>query len=579
VAFHHAPLTAIARRTRAVPQTGIVWWQGLLSTLLLMMALASLTATGPAAANSIQDPVEALRVRVESLALDPRAGPVPVTDPWFLIRLYERRQFNPVWTTDARLDELLAALEGSTAHGLDPEDYHVAVLHEARESLNDQDYALAAASLDVLATDALARYAYHLRFGKVNPEALEPSWNFTRTLGDTDPIEAVLQLIDADDLGAALDRLAPQEARYRDLMQGLAAMRSQAAAGGWPSVPSGETLRPGMRGARVIALRERLTATGDLPDDAITGGADADLYDMPLSQAVRAFQERHGLDADAIVGPRTLAALNVPVESRIDQLRINLERARWIFRDLEDRYIISNIARFRTTLVENGEVVWTTRSVVGLPYRQTPVFRARMTYLVLNPTWTVPPGILSRDILPEIRRDPGTLARRNMTVLDFSGRPVDPAAVDFSGTRGFPYMIRQEPGPNNALGRVKFMFPNAYHVYMHDTPAQELFDRAERTFSSGCIRLENPLELAEILLDGAAGWDRAAIDRAIADGRSRTVTLPRALTVLLIYATAVPENGEIIFLPDVYNRDARLLAALDADFEFSPPLGYQDALR
>jgi murein L,D-transpeptidase YcbB/YkuD len=230
------------------------------------------------------------------------------------------------------------------------------------------------------------------------------------------------------------------------------------------------------------------------------------------------------------------------------------------------------------SLIENDEVVWITRAVVGRPYRETPVFRASMTYLVLNPTWTVPPTILRNDLLPEIRRDPAALARRNMVVLDTSGEEVDPAEVDWNA-RAFPYMLRQQPGPDNALGRVKFMFPNPHYIYMHDTPSRELFSRADRTFSSGCIRLENPMDLAELLLRESPEWDRAAIDRVLAEGRQRTVNLPRPLTVLLIYGTVVPEDGEIYFLQDVYNRDARLLEALNDDFEFSAPAAYEEALR
>jgi L,D-transpeptidase YcbB len=545
--------------------------------LTLWLTGGLLCAPTADAADAISPAAEVLRTRVEVLAVDPRVEAEPVTDPGFLIRFYERRQFTPAWGDDARLDALLDVLSASTAHGLDPADYHIDTLIAARAALVEPGPSLARASIDILATDALARLAYHLRFGKVNPEVIEPTWNFTRTLAGTDPIDAIQRLVEAPGLAAAVDALAPQDERYRALLAGLAEYREIAATGGWPEMPGGETLRAGMRAPRVAMLRERLLASGDLNGTASGAGQDAALFDASLDEAARSFQARHGLEPDGVVGPRTLAALNVSAEARIDQLRINLERVRWIFRDLESRYIISNIARFQTTLIEDGAPIWSTRSVVGQPYRQTPVFRGRMTYLVLNPTWTVPPGILSRDLLPEIRRDPTTLVRRNMSVLDLAGRPVDPAIVDWNA-RGFPYMIRQEPGPNNALGRVKFMFPNAHHVYMHDTPARELFDRVDRSFSSGCIRLENPLELAEILLAESGNWDRAAIDRALAEGRPRTVTLPRALTVLLIYATVVPENGQLLFLPDAYNRDARLLAALEEDFSFSPPAGYDEAM-
>jgi L,D-transpeptidase YcbB len=218
--------------------------------------------------------------------------------------------------------------------------------------------------------------------------------------------------------------------------------------------------------------------------------------------------------------------------------------------------------------------------VVGRPYRQTPAFKARMTYLELNPTWTVPPTILARDLLPEIRQDPATLQRKNMRVLDHQGRAVDPGTVDWATipARGFPYMIRQEAGPLNALGRIKFMYPNQHHVYMHDTPARELFARSERTFSSGCIRLEQPFELARILLAGTE-WDDAAIEQVLASGRTRVINLPQPITVLMVYGTAVAEGDRIHFAADVYGRDARLLPALDAPFQFSPPAGYEEALR
>jgi L,D-transpeptidase YcbB len=513
---------------------------------------------------------EALRVRVEALHIEPRVDSVPVADPWFLTRFYERRQFSPAWESEAKRRDLIFALRRSIEHGLDPNDYHIDVLGAHLEE-EDTESEL---RFEILATDALARYAFHLRFGKVNPEALDPNWNFSRSLEGVSAVNVAEGLIRAPDISAALEALAPQEPRYTELKAALLAYRELEAAGGWAALAGGETLRPGMSGPRVAQLRERLRAGGYLGPEA---GADAQLFDADLEAGVRTFQRLHGLDADGVVGTRSLAAMNVPVEARIQQLRVNLERLRWIFRDLEERYIIANIARFRVSLIEDGRVVWTTRAVVGRPYRQTPMFKARMSYLVLNPTWTVPPGILRNDLLPEIRLDPALIARRNMVVLDTAGREVDPASVAWNAP-SFPYMVRQQPGPDNALGRVKFMFPNPHHVYMHDTPARELFDRTDRTFSSGCIRLENPLELAELLLAATGRWGRAAIDAAIATGQTRTVTLPRPLTVLLVYSTAVPENGELYFVPDVYARDARVLAALDAEFEFVPPVGYEEAL-
>jgi murein L,D-transpeptidase YcbB/YkuD len=250
-----------------------------------------------------------------------------------------------------------------------------------------------------------------------------------------------------------------------------------------------------------------------------------------------------------------------------------LERTRWVFRDLESRYLIVNIAGFHAYLIENGKRVWESRVVVGTPYRKTPVFKANLTYLVLNPTWTVPPTILKEDIIPAIHRDPGYLASRNMVLLDASGQLVNIADVDLQSltARNFPYVVRQEPGPQNALGRIKFMFPNSHFVYLHDTPSRNLFERADRTFSSGCIRVEHPLTLAELLLNDPLHWNRAKLEERLAEGVTQTVTLKTPITVFLVYWTAEPDaGGEVNFFSDVYARDAAVLEGLREPFRFIP---------
>jgi murein L,D-transpeptidase YcbB/YkuD len=523
--------------------------------LALVLALAPPLQAAPTAA-------EQLQLRLGALAGDARVAGRPVADAWFLASFYERREFTPAWTSSAKLDALFAAIDSSFRHGLDPEDYHRATLVELVEAPRQQDSEAARIELELLATDALVRLASHLRYGKVDPESIESTWNFRQGPDRDSPVTLVSSLLEADDLAAAIEANAPDGPYYAALMRHLEDHRWLAAAGGWPEVGPGETLRPGMRSPRVEALRARVAVTGELRQT--DPPEDAELFDDALAEGVRRFQFRHGLDFDGVVGRHTLAALNVPVEGRIDQIRINMERIRWVFRDLEPRFLLVNIARFRVLLIEDQRVVWSTRAVVGRPYRQTPVFRARMTYLEFNPTWTVPPTILRQDLLPDLRRDPAELQRRNMTVLDRQGRRVDPATIDWETVtaRTFPYMIRQEPGPNNALGRVKLMYPNPYHVYMHDTPARGLFARAERTFSSGCIRLEEPFELVDILLAGTE-WDAEAIQRVLDAGRTRVVNLPRPITVLTLYGTAMPEGDEIHFAADIYGRDARLLAALN----------------
>ncbi len=507
---------------------------------------------------------ERLRSRVEALAAEPRIADTVVADPWLLSQLYAERQFRPVWPDQTVLSELVAALARTARqHGLNPADFH---LDPLREALDTGLQRLCCAELDILATDAVTRLAFALAFGKLDPESFHASWNFRRASEGSSPAALVDAVLAADDRQAALEALAPQTPAYRGLVNALSWHRRLAAGGGWPDVAGGPTLRAGERDPRVAELRRRLVASEDLAGDGAELPAyDAAFFDATLDAAVRLFQARHGLAVDGVVGAATLAALNVPVAARIDQLRVNLERRRWLGREPDERHLLVNIARYRVVLVEAGEVTWETRAVVGLPYRQTPVFRADMRYLVFNPTWTVPPGILARDLLPELRRDPAALERRNMEVLDLDGRPVDATDIDWALARPgrFPYLLRQRPGPNNALGQVKFMSPNPWHVYMHDTPDRDLFGHTERTFSSGCVRLERPLELAERLLAGTA-WDRAAIDAALAEGRPRTVHLPEPVPVLTLYATAVAEAGRVLFLPDVYDRDARILAGLEA---------------
>jgi murein L,D-transpeptidase YcbB/YkuD len=501
-----------------------------------------------------------LRAALVDLRAEPTIAGERIADPELLGIFYQRRDYRPAWESGARLDALLEAIRASFAHGLRPADYHL----EALEALGATAPGRAAGiRLDLLATDAVARLAAHLGFGKVDPEKFHAGWNFNNRLNDLDRVELLEQVLGAADLGAALAAQAPDSDYYRGLMHHLAHHRELAALGGWPGVSPGETLRPGMTSPRVPELRARLAASGDLA--VVSRPADPLLFDAELEDAVRRFQLRHELLVDGLVGKRTLAAMNVPVEARIDQLRVNLERARWVFRDLEPRFLLVNIARFRVLLRDGSEVRWSTRAVVGRPYRQTPVFRATMTHLELNPSWTVPPTIFREDLLPQIRRDPGVLERRRMQLFEWSGQEIDPWTVDWqrvSGNRP-PYFIRQAPGPYNPLGRIKFMYPNPHQVYMHDTPERELFHRAERSFSSGCIRIQRPLELAQLLLEGSAA-ELARMDAALRSGETVTIRLPRPIPVLTLYGTAVPEDGRIHFASDIYARDGSVLAALDA---------------
>jgi murein L,D-transpeptidase YcbB/YkuD len=316
--------------------------------------------------------------------------------------------------------------------------------------------------------------------------------------------------------------------------------------------------------ARVPLLRDRLARTGDLPSHEI---ARTLRFDADLERSLRSFQHRHGLNEDGVVGDATLRELNVPVGERIAQVRANLERARWVTTDLPETFVVVNIAGAKVYLVREGAVVFETRAVVGASYTRTPVFRAAMQQIELNPTWTVPPSIVD-EVLAEIRRDPSYLSRHGLRLLDRTGKEVDAASVDLAGARAsaFPWTIRQDAGPLNPLGKVKFVFPNPHNVYLHDTPRRDLFAREQRLFSHGCIRVENPLELAALILNEPDRWTAASLETArTASPTTQVIPLARPLPVLVLYWTAaVDADGTLHFYRDVYRRDAGLLAALDS---------------
>jgi murein L,D-transpeptidase YcbB/YkuD len=332
-------------------------------------------------------------------------------------------------------------------------------------------------------------------------------------------------------------------------------------------VPEGPTLKKEMTDSRVLLLRKRLSITGDLEADALN----SEHFDDPLEQAVIRFQNRHHLTADGAVGKQTLATLNVPVEDRVDQIKINLERARWVLHAISGEFVIVDIAGFEIFVYKDDRFLWTSRVQVGRPFRRTPVFKSEIKYLELNPTWTVPPGILAKDILPAVKKDPNYLKDRNIKVIDRNGKVVNQDSIDWSKYTGpnFPYRLRQDPGPINALGLIKIMFPNQHLVYIHDTPSKSLFERADRTFSSGCIRTEKPFELAEILLDHPDKWNPESFKQIIDSGRTQSITLPKPVPVLLFYWTvSVRPDGTVRFKRDPYQRDAGVLEGLNGGFKF-----------
>ena len=494
---------------------------------------------------------------------------------------YTRRSFAPAWIDDIRIDEFISLMGRAEEEGLDPADYnHSELVIHVGQYRADRDNEYLRAEVDVLLTESLSRYGYHLIFGKVDPTDLDENWNWSRSFGGRDPIKLIEQAIASESIETFIDEVLERGQLYNRVKAILAEYRALKNKGGWPQVASGPTLKLGMSDERIPIVRKRLVITGDLPISEVSGQLS---FDEILKQGVEQFQFRHNLDQDGAIGPQTLAAMNVTVDERIDQIRVNLERIRWVVRDSEDEFIVTNIAAFRTFLIRDRKIAWSARSQVGRDYRQTPVFKGQLKYLQFNPTWTVPPGILARDILPQVKKDPAYLARKNMDLVDRDGNKVDPAMVDWAKYRAGrlpPYQFVQRPGPTNALGRVKFIFPNPHFVFLHDTPSKSLFEPTERSFSSGCIRVENPFELAELLLDDPKKWNPGTIQKLLDSEKPQTVFLKEPITAMFLYSTVgVADAGIARFYKDIYQRDARVLKSLNDDFEFRLPSDAPEFLK
>lgn len=525
---------------------------------------------------------ELLRTRIEEAGHPPaiEVGPERVHASLTLPRFYLERGFGLAWS-DGRgpnraARELVAEIRAVHRHGLRPDDYHLRQIDLLLDRIAERRGEGAAISarwfvdLDLLLTDAYLIYGAHLLSGRVDPVGLDPQWT---AVGHGVDLAAHLEAaLGERRVRGALAELVPPHVVYWGLQEALERYRRLAAAAGWPRVDPGPALRRGDEGPRVVQLRDRLRRGGDLePGDAPV--ADEAAFDETLDEAVRAFQRRHGLAVDGVVGPATLAAFNVSAPERVRQIEVNLERWRWLPRDLGRRHVRVNIAGFTTEVVEEGRTVLAMRSVVGRLYRRTPVFSAEMTYLVFSPYWHVPRRLAVEDLLPVARREgPDYFARNGVQVFRGWGAEterIDPATVDWAAVtpRDFDFRFRQDPGPLNSLGKVKFMFPNRFHVYLHDTPAREQFDLAGRAFSSGCIRVEKPLELAHYLMRGDPRWDRQRIMAAMDRGVEQTVVLPERIPVHILYWTAWEAEGQAHFRADVYERDGRVAAAL----ELPPP--------
>ncbi len=471
---------------------------------------------------------------------------------------------NLLWQDDALASAFVARLRASERDGLQPRenliDQLVGVLRTNRFALTREGQIDQQARAELYWSSAFLKYAGLIKKGRLLPTKVDTELYWQPKTID---MAAALQLVGTlGDVDAFFDAWEPQVPLYQSLKSALARHLAIREGGGWPKVDVIDVLKPGESHAIVPQLRRRL---------AITDGAAAtpepgkeQIYDDDLVEAVKRFQARHGMETDGIVGKKTFFQLNIPIDARIRQIVLSMERVRWMPEDLGNDYILVNIAGYEVRRITGGETREVMRVVVGKPYHQTPVFSKKMTYVEINPYWNVPRSIAVNEELAKLQSNPGALAAKGFeAVLNDNAVPVTTVDWRRYSKSNFPYRLRQRPGPSNALGQVKFMFPNRFNVYMHDTPAKSLFGRSERAFSHGCIRLARPIDMAEQVLAQVEGWDRQRIEQVLASGERTVVTLQKPIDVHITYSTAWRDrDGRVQFRPDIYRRDAKLYAAL-----------------
>lgn len=480
--------------------------------------------------------------------------------------IYEERTFTPIWfqnvnsvnTPRPKLKEFLNILANIDQEGLMPSDYHIYALQNLPTDTPNLVH-------DILVTDVFLTLSQHLLRGKVNPATLSIEWDANSKL-----FNSARQITDLNEHGvtAALENMRPKMPEYFELKQYLKKMRALPQIE-WSALASSPALKPSYADARISDISERLFSLGYLSAPPDLNSNDRDFYSSELVSQVKVFQKDHGLEADGIIGKKTISMLNMSPKQRINAIIVNLERYRWLDHTLGDSYVVVNIANFELKAIKNGQQVMQMPVIVGNDFRKTPVFSDIITYLVFNPTWTVPQTIAIQDILPAIKKDHDYLSKKQFTLHPFdSNIDIDASTIDWQSLRNrFPYRLVQQPGPLNALGQIKFMFPNKYDVYLHDTPAKDLFSKNQRAFSSGCIRVARPFDLAAFLLE-AQGIDTNQIT-AIAEAKAlKTIRLKERMPVHLEYLTAwvEPDDG-LQIRADIYSRDEPVLAALSTPLQ------------
>jgi len=562
---------------RPTPQPAQAVWRALLlgGALVLLSAGASVATEdeppvetnlgllGEAAADLAVDavvPPPPLPPLEELLAMELEGGLAELSgEVWRnLQRFYDRRQQQSVWLDSEGLrpvaSEWLVLLRRAGRHGLNPARYRL----EEIEQLAVEEGPAKRVQLELLLSRAFLLYIGDLHSGRYEVDRKAQDWHIA-----TKPVDPVSYLERAlrGEFTELVAAAAPQHSAYQRLRDALARYRQIEADGGWPQIDSMIRLKLGSNHPQVQLLRQRLYLEGDLEQ-----ASDSMVFDPELEAAVIGFQQRYALDADGVVGRRTIETLNVSVELRIEQLILNMERWRWMPRKMESRYLQVNLADFSLSMVEADHSLFGMKVIIGKAYSETPVFSGEIKYLVVNPYWNVPKRIAIEGLLPKQREDSEYFVRKGIRALervDLTYKEVPLNEIDWTslGWKHFPYRLRQDPGEKNSLGRIKFIFPNRFDVYLHDTPAQDLFNKGVRAFSGGCIRVAQPLKLADYLMGET--WSAERLEEAIEARKNRRLNLPQSIPIYITYMTVwVDEEGQVQFRNDIYGRDRRLAKQL-----------------
>lgn len=473
-----------------------------------------------------------------------------------ILKFYQARQFKPLWTDDApRLNVLMSALDGAAAHGLPVARYDAATLRARAEAAQSEGDL---ARLDVALSEAFLSYARDVSSGALDPITVDPG--IILEIVRPDPATLLNAIAITDDPAAYLHSLIPASAHYTALMVEKAALEAKILAGGWGPEILAATLRPTDQGPAVVALRDRLVVLGYLAPTATA------IYDASITRAVQKFQAEQGLISDGVAGASTIAALNFAPQTRLNAVIVALERLRWMGNaPLGKRHIWVNLPDFTVKVFDEGRETFRSRVVIGknVPDQRSPEFSDMMEYMAVNPSWGVPRSIIVKEYLPLLQKNPNAVS--HLQVIDGKGRVMSRDAVNFAAysSKTFPFALRQPPSDGNALGKVKFMFPNPNNIYLHDTPAKNLFANEVRAYSHGCIRVGAPEDLAYVLLGAQSDDPKAVYGAALATGSETNITLAAPVPVHLVYFTAFPNNnGVVTYRNDVYGRDAKLFEAL-----------------